>query len=334
MRMHSQATWLALVLVPALVLSLGAGEEARAAVAVPDVGVFIDGSPLHLTEPPVIQAGRTLVPMRGLFEALDADVQWMEATRTAVGTRDGVEVRIPIGSRQPTVNGTTVPIDVEAQIFGGRTYIPLRFVGEALGDQVDWDGANRRIDISRTAEAPGAPQADDEVPADGALALEASEADQPEAHFYGADGQLYHGFRGRVIHYQREPGQFSPTARPLANARILVGSGFDYELVPGNQLFYESLVPGTREFRTDSNGEFEVFIPEGTHDVFISKPGYVPASGRGLQFVVPPDHPWHGQPVRFELADVSLGEGTRPEHRQQLSLVPRGDTSSPGDVIF
>ena len=125
-----------------------------------DIDVFIDGNKLQLDNPPIIQSGRTLAPMRAFFEALGAEVNWEDDTETAVGTRDGNTVRIPIGSSWPTVNGQATTIQVPAQIIGGRTYIPLRFVGEALGDEVTWDGTTSTITITSGDGNPKIPTAD------------------------------------------------------------------------------------------------------------------------------------------------------------------------------
>lgn len=114
-----------------------------------DISVYIGDELLQLEDRPVIREGRTLVPMRGFFEALGARVAWEANTRTAAGSRGAVKVRIPIASTTPTVNGKIVRIDVPAQVIANRTYIPLRFVGEALGDEIRWDGAARRITITR-----------------------------------------------------------------------------------------------------------------------------------------------------------------------------------------
>lgn len=122
-----------------------------------DISVYIDGHKLQLDNPPIIQSGRTLAPMRAFFEALGAEVNWEADTETAVGTRDGNTVRIPIGSRQPTINGQATTIQVPAQIIDGRTYIPLRFVGEALGDEVTWDGTTNTITITRGDGKPKIP---------------------------------------------------------------------------------------------------------------------------------------------------------------------------------
>ncbi len=99
---------------------------------------------------PFIVEGRTLVPMRSFFEAMGAKVEWDAQNYTASGSRNGKVVSIPIGSTKPTINGVSTSIDVPAQIINGRTYIPLRFVGEALGDKVSWDGKSRSIYITRS----------------------------------------------------------------------------------------------------------------------------------------------------------------------------------------
>ena len=138
--------WVVFVVLVFFGVTWSAGGQVLAASQ--ELPVFINGVRLNLDAPPIIQEGRTLVPMRHFFEALGADVTWDAVNRIAVGTRDGIEVRIPIASKKPTVDGKTVSIDVPAQIIKGRTYIPLRFVGEALGDQVGWNAAARRIDIS------------------------------------------------------------------------------------------------------------------------------------------------------------------------------------------
>jgi hypothetical protein len=117
-----------------------------------DIRVLINGLQHVFDPPPVIRDGRTLVPMRALFEALGADVDWDAQTRTAVGTRGNAEVLIPIDSTGPTVNGVKKTIDVPAQIIDGRTFIPLRFIGEALGDEISWDGNARKITVNTQAE--------------------------------------------------------------------------------------------------------------------------------------------------------------------------------------
>lgn len=125
---------------------------APSAAASVDVDIYIDGQKQAFADRPVMVQCRTLLPMRALFQALGADVDWDQGTSTAIGFRDGIEVRIPIGSTTPTINSTPSPIDVPAQLIGGRTYIPLRFVGEALGDEVVWDEQTGSVLITKKGQ--------------------------------------------------------------------------------------------------------------------------------------------------------------------------------------
>lgn len=115
--------------------------------------VFVDGELLHFDVRPQIQNGRTLVPMRMIFESLGADVSWEPKTRTAVAVKDGVTIRLPIDSKTVTRNGQTITLDVPAKIVDTRTMVPARFVSEAFGDKVEWDDRKYQVHIS-TNQAP------------------------------------------------------------------------------------------------------------------------------------------------------------------------------------
>jgi hypothetical protein len=124
------------------------------ALSAGDITVQINGKIFTFDPSPLIKDGRTLVPMRAMFEALGAEVQWDEVTRTAIGIRGNIEVRIPIDSTRPTINNWVKEIDVPAMIIEGRTFIPLRFVSEALGDEVYYDSLTRTISITKQEQLP------------------------------------------------------------------------------------------------------------------------------------------------------------------------------------
>ncbi len=106
--------------------------------------------------PPRIEQGRTLVPLRAIFEAMGATVDWDQSSQIVTATRQEVIVQLPIGSKSPTVNGIVWPLDVPAKIVGDRTLAPLRFVGEAFGGKVEWNEAERTIHIE-SPEPPSTP---------------------------------------------------------------------------------------------------------------------------------------------------------------------------------
>lgn len=109
------------------------------------VRVFVDGDPVALDQPPVIQGSRVLVPLRGIFERMGATVEWRPATRTVLAASGSTLVELQIGSRIARVNGSPVTLDVPAMIIGGRTLVPLRFISESLGAGVQWDAAARTV---------------------------------------------------------------------------------------------------------------------------------------------------------------------------------------------
>ena len=114
------------------------------ALAQSDVSVTLNGAPLNLTPAPQERAGRVFVPLRGVFEQLGASVVYENGTINAQG-RGNRSVSLHIGSTQATVNGQPTTIDVAPFIVGASTYVPLRFVSQALGASVNYDASNRIV---------------------------------------------------------------------------------------------------------------------------------------------------------------------------------------------
>ncbi|HEY3416948.1 MAG TPA: copper amine oxidase N-terminal domain-containing protein [Armatimonadota bacterium] len=111
------------------------------------IQVEVNGNPLYSRVPPMQVRGRTMVPLRGIFESLDAQVDWNASTRMITATKGDTDVQLGIGQTQATLNGRTVPLDVPAMIVRGSTMVPLRFVSEALGADVKWLEATQTVSI-------------------------------------------------------------------------------------------------------------------------------------------------------------------------------------------
>lgn len=131
-----------LILPTALLLFLALANSALAAPR-----VILDGRQLSFDVPPTIEQGRTLVPMRAIFEALGAEVSWDGATRTVTADREQVTVRLTVGVKTAYKNGAPVALDVPAKVVGGRTLVPLRFVSESLDCRVEWDPKAQTVTI-------------------------------------------------------------------------------------------------------------------------------------------------------------------------------------------
>jgi len=141
-------------------LETGIQEEERAAATIHynrPVVLTVNGALVRTDSPPVIEQGRTLVPVRALVEALGYIVAWEPASREVEiydpDTYDCV-IKMEIDSDRGYVlkkpEGETIEIilDVPAKIINGRTMVPARFIAEALGCVVDWDEGAKTVRIS------------------------------------------------------------------------------------------------------------------------------------------------------------------------------------------
>lgn len=113
--------------------------------------VYLNGEKMTFDVNPFIENDRTLVPMRAIFEAVGADVQWDEETQTVVAAREKngktTFVALQIDS-SAFVDSEEVELDVPAKIVDDRTFVPLRFVVESLGETVEWDNENYSVIIT------------------------------------------------------------------------------------------------------------------------------------------------------------------------------------------
>ncbi|MDO4280022.1 MAG: copper amine oxidase N-terminal domain-containing protein [Peptococcaceae bacterium] len=145
-------------------------QEAQAA---DDITIYVNGQLLVTDQPAVSYQGRTLVPLRSIFTALGANVEWYKETRTIVGydPQTNTILSLILDSKNmwkanysdwqkyesnPTspeainfVQSTTSQIDVAPMSIGGRTMVPVRVISEALGADVEWNGATRTITVDR-----------------------------------------------------------------------------------------------------------------------------------------------------------------------------------------
>ena len=108
----------------------------------------LDGRLVTLDTPPIIVSGRTLVPLRPIIEGLGGSITWVPTTRSVkVGFND-TTLLLQIGNKKTIVNGKAVILDVPAAIKNGRTILPVRFVSEHLGANVQWKELTRTVTIT------------------------------------------------------------------------------------------------------------------------------------------------------------------------------------------
>ena len=96
---------------------------------------------------PVIENGRTLVPIRAIIEAMGGTIGWEASTREVSVSLKGTAIKMKLDSSVADVNGKSVSLDVPAKSINNRTMVPLRFVIENLGAKVQWEGQTQTITI-------------------------------------------------------------------------------------------------------------------------------------------------------------------------------------------
>lgn len=123
------------------------------AFAEQEVSVFVDNSKVGFDQAPIIQDGRTLVPVRAVFEKAGAEVEWDQATQTAIMTRGNYVVKIKYGDSFLYKNDQPVPLDVPATMENDRILIPVRAISEAMDFGVSWNGVRYSVLISTNGKA-------------------------------------------------------------------------------------------------------------------------------------------------------------------------------------
>lgn len=115
------------------------------------VSLELDGNIVTSDVPPVIIKGRTMIPVRALFESMGATVNWNNEARLVEISLGSYNVTLVIDSKSAFVNGSQKIMDVPAMIIGERTLIPVRFVAESLACNVDWNDLSRTVVIKSDA---------------------------------------------------------------------------------------------------------------------------------------------------------------------------------------
>ena len=96
---------------------------------------------------PIMMDYRVMVPVRGVFEKMNANVEWDENQQRVTATRGDEMVRFPINSRQAWVNGKQVTMEAPAIMRNGRVMVPLRFIAEAFHADVRWNEGESTVEI-------------------------------------------------------------------------------------------------------------------------------------------------------------------------------------------
>lgn len=114
---------------------------------IPVENVLIGKGEAKFDTPPVIKEGRTLIPVRAISEAMGADVAWNAEENTVTITKDDKVIIFNLTENKVYVDETEIIIDVPAEVMNNRTMVPLRFIAEQFGLNVEYDDEMQTIVI-------------------------------------------------------------------------------------------------------------------------------------------------------------------------------------------
>lgn len=135
-------TWM----LAAAALSVGSAASAQG------IRATVDDVLIRFTDvQPMMSNGHVMVPVRGVFEHLNATVVWDEKSGTVTAQRGTDIIRLPVNENYATMNGREMALDSPARIVNGRTMVPLRFLSESLGAGVEWVASTRTVEINTLA---------------------------------------------------------------------------------------------------------------------------------------------------------------------------------------
>lgn len=113
-----------------------------------DISLYLDGKLLKTDVPPVVEAERSFVPVRSIFEKMGAEVTWIGSRQQVIIRSVKARIVLNLDSKTAYVNNKAVELDVAPFALNGRTLVPVRFVSEELGYDVKWNGTDNSVHIS------------------------------------------------------------------------------------------------------------------------------------------------------------------------------------------
>ncbi|CAM4309813.1 family 10 glycosylhydrolase [Saccharibacillus endophyticus] len=131
-----------------LLLPAWGGLGTTKAKAASVIQIILDGQRIQGDADPYIVSNTTLVPMRLVSTSLGAQIEWSQSDKVVKINQGGTLLSIPLGSKTAYVNGNAVELEASVTSLNGRIMVPLRFVGQGLGLNVNWSQATQTITLT------------------------------------------------------------------------------------------------------------------------------------------------------------------------------------------
>jgi len=108
---------------------------------------WIGGKAQLMDVPPQLVVGYTMLPLRFIGEALSVNVNWDNASKTVTCKSSSKTVVLPVGGKTASIDGQDYVMPCAPLLKDGRVLVPARFIAEAFGCQVIWEGTQKKVDI-------------------------------------------------------------------------------------------------------------------------------------------------------------------------------------------
>lgn len=113
-----------------------------------DIKIMINGEELICSPSAFLDDNRLLVPMRAIFEELDAVVDWDQEMQTVTANKNEFFLMMQINNQNMFLNSTKIQLEVAPMLVEERTMVPLRAVSEAFNIPVEWNEDTREVIIN------------------------------------------------------------------------------------------------------------------------------------------------------------------------------------------
>jgi len=134
-----------LIILPIVLFSLFFLGAIASAQEIETPSVKINNVDVSFDVPPIIENGRTLVPLRKVFEVINANVLWTEKDQSVTVSKGNTSIVVTVGNNTAYVNKNSIKMDIAPKIIDSRVYVPLRFILEALNAKVVWNDPKKEV---------------------------------------------------------------------------------------------------------------------------------------------------------------------------------------------
>jgi hypothetical protein len=166
----------------------------------------------------LVRGNTILVPLRSMFEQMQATVSYNSSTKTVDVSKPGADVQVTVGKPEVVINGESRPLDVPPEIYKGSLVVPVRVISEGMGAYVQWVPDKRLVVVRYIQIQPSPPPTapptapPTPVPTTAPTPTPAPTPKPAEAHFYVAGDALF----DPKVYNEFSPGNtggISPAAR-------------------------------------------------------------------------------------------------------------------------